>query len=199
MSINNYSWRPYDLSEIIQTLSDNNNWILCGGHSVDLWLKKETRKHSDIDIGVFRSDLKVILDELKDHEVYLCDPPGSHRKYDGIVPERVFDIWIAKSGWWVFQIVVFDDIGDMVVFKRNRDIKWHKKIHYVTVGGVRILNPAISLLYKITDKQPEKKTVMDICNIINGLYCGLSAQQGDAPEPATNVDSALPSSQPPAR
>ena len=39
-------------------------WAFCGGYALDLFLNKETRKHSDIDICVFENDREMILDYM---------------------------------------------------------------------------------------------------------------------------------------
>ena len=37
-------------------------WAICGGYALDLFLNKEIRTHSDIDICVFESDRDRIVD-----------------------------------------------------------------------------------------------------------------------------------------
>ena len=43
-------------------------WAFCGGYALDLFLNRETRKHSDIDICVFENDRELILDYMLSHD-----------------------------------------------------------------------------------------------------------------------------------
>ena len=42
-------------------------WAFCGGYALDLFLNKEIRRHSDIDICVFENDREKILDYMLCH------------------------------------------------------------------------------------------------------------------------------------
>ena len=42
-------------------------WTFCGGYALDLFLNKEIRRHSDIDICVFENDREKILDYMLFH------------------------------------------------------------------------------------------------------------------------------------
>ena len=42
-------------------------WAFCGGYALDLFLNKEIRRHSDIDICVFENDREKILDYMLFH------------------------------------------------------------------------------------------------------------------------------------
>jgi hypothetical protein len=66
------------------------------------------------------------------------------------------NIWIAHSKSWVFQILIYDDDGDNVVFKRNNQIYWSKSAHYIVKDGTKVLNPLVTMLYKCTTKMADK-------------------------------------------
>lgn len=42
----------------------NIQWAVCGGYALDLFLNRETRKHSDIDICVFEKDRQKIINYM---------------------------------------------------------------------------------------------------------------------------------------
>src|SRR5699024_2947530 len=44
----------------------NKPWFFAGGWAIDLYIVKETRVHSDIEIAVFRKDQIFLKDYLKD-------------------------------------------------------------------------------------------------------------------------------------
>lgn len=50
------------INEFIEFFKDcNAQWAVCGGHAIDLYLEKETRKHKDLDICVFWDDCETII------------------------------------------------------------------------------------------------------------------------------------------
>ena len=168
-------WTPLALDDIQPLLGDFDRWCLCGGLSIDLLLGRRTREHADTDIGVFRSDLDDCLAAIDRARVFLCDPPGELEPWDGrAVPERVHDIWIASADGesWVLQILVFDDDGDRVHYKRDDSIHWSKSSHVHEVGGRRVLNPLITFLHKADQRERETKDVADLRGLIEG--CGVS-------------------------
>ncbi len=144
---------------------------------MDLLLGKETRTHADIDIGVFRSQLSTCLRAIGGKRVFLCQPPGAHTLWDGgEVDAAVHDIWISDESreHWSLQIMVFDDEGETVFYRRDRRIHWPKTSHAVTAGNVRALNPLITLLYKANKPAMENKEIMDINALISTGAAGFS-------------------------
>jgi hypothetical protein len=166
------SWQSVKIDEIQDSLGDFHDWCLCGGLSLDWFLGKTTRDHGDTDIGVFRSDLGRCLHSIGASRVYLCIPAVGLTSWDGgDVPEEVHDIWVADPGGsqWVLQIMVYDDDGDTVVYRRNRSITWGKGSHTLDVRGVRILNPLVTILFKANRPALEPKDAEDIKNLIREM------------------------------
>jgi hypothetical protein len=174
MKIPEYTnWNPLKLKEIQTEIGEFYEWCLCGGESVDLIVGKKTRKHGDIDIGVFRSDLIRCLTEIGNDRVFLADPPGHLKQWDGeVVPANVNDIWIASATLdsWVLQILVYSDDEENVYFKRDENIHWNKANHTCEIGGYQILNPFITVLYKSSRATIESKDAHDICLLVGVLY-----------------------------
>src|ERR1041385_373977 len=105
-------WKPVAVENLQRELRSFRNWVLCGGYSVDQWAGRLTRTHGDIDVGVFRSELRECLEAIGPERVYLCAPPSTHVAWEGgDLPESVHDIWItdATEKYWSLQIMVFDD------------------------------------------------------------------------------------------
>ncbi|PCJ56293.1 MAG: hypothetical protein COA79_19180 [Planctomycetota bacterium] len=170
------NWKPIDISEIQSNLKDFKKWALAGGHSIDWFLNKNTREHADIDIGVFREDLFDCLTAIGRKRVYLCSPPGSHLLWDGgDIRNSVYDIWVTSESMeqWAFQIVVYDKNGSVVTYKRDNRIKWSTKNHILSIRGLNIINPQITILYKLNRQKLEDKDCLDISNLLNyPLYAG---------------------------
>ncbi|MEO6876621.1 MAG: hypothetical protein ABI222_17540 [Opitutaceae bacterium] len=144
------------------------DWVLCGGYSVALITGADTRAHGDIDIGVFRSQLKDCLNALGRDRVQLCHY-GAHEAWaGGEVPAEVHDIWITDRArrYWVLQVMVFDDEGGRVIYRRDQRISWAKKDHAIEVGGIRVLNPLITVLFKANKANMADKEAHDIMELI---------------------------------
>jgi hypothetical protein len=162
-------WKPLAISDLQSHLGRFTEWTLCGGYSIDLLLGRETRQHGDIDIGVFRSQLVTCLDAIGRDRVFLCQPGNRRVAWDGgSIDPAVHDLWISDraGGYWCMQIMVFDDEGEEVFYRRDRRLHWQKSNHSITVGSLRILNPMITLLYKANKATMEEKEIADICSLI---------------------------------
>ncbi len=162
-------WKPLDPENIQDAFGEFRNWTLCGGFSIDMIVGRKTREHADIDIGVFRSQAEEALRALNDLLPYLCDPPGKLRRWNGEkVPERIYDIWLLdrKASSWVMQVMIFDDDGETVYFKRDKSIFWSKENHAIVRNGIRVLNPMITMLYKITSSDLREKDYADLHQLI---------------------------------
>jgi hypothetical protein len=162
-------WKPIALRELQTNLGSFTSWVLCGGCSVDLVLGTQIRSHADVDIGVFRSEVLSCLHQIGKERVFLCSSPGVQTPWNGkTVPVAVHDIWITDPlrEHWSFQIMVFDDEGEKVVYRRDPRIRWLKASHSLTIGDIRVLNPLVTFLYKANNSKMEEKEIMDITALI---------------------------------
>ncbi|HEX7673585.1 MAG TPA: hypothetical protein VF412_05410 [Bdellovibrio sp.] len=53
--------------------------MLAGGWALDIFLREQTREHSDIDILIPRQDQLEIQESLKGWDLQVGDPPGTLR------------------------------------------------------------------------------------------------------------------------
>jgi hypothetical protein len=161
-------WRPLSIDALGKELGEFSDWVLCGGYSVARLTGRDSRPHGDVDIGVYRSQLNDCLEVLGQERVFLCRH-GKHQAWDrGEVPEEVHDVWITdQTGcYWVLQVMVFDDEGDRVVYRRDRRISWLKRHHSMEIDGIKVLNPLITFLFKAHKAQMEEKEVHDLMQLI---------------------------------
>lgn len=49
-------------------------WFLCGGWAADAWLGRQTRRHWDVDVGVFHDDQRAIFEHLRGWALVAHDP-----------------------------------------------------------------------------------------------------------------------------
>ncbi len=152
-------------------------WCFCGGWALDLFMKSETRPHKDLDIMVFKKDLKETISYFKRSRMALR---SSNEK-------RLHASWHWKL-WklWVWEFVVYEwnypvdylkvdeqgsctfyqyerEIQDkvdfmeillntyeskMFVYRRNTDIRLAIEKAIYEFEGLPYLAPEIVLLYK---------------------------------------------------
>lgn len=163
-------WRPIPITALKEELKDFDGWVLCGGQSVSLIVGQDTRSHGDTDIGVFRSALSQCLDTLGKDRVFLCRR-NTHEAWDGNeVPQEVHDIWVLdrERKYWMLQVMVFDDEGDQVIYRRDHRIRWSKKNHSGMIQGFKVLNPFVTFLFKVNKPALEEKDIHDVRQLIEG-------------------------------
>lgn len=161
-------WRPLRVEMLKAELAGFDDWVLCGGHSVARITGRDERAHGDVDIGVFRSQLPACLHALGRERVWLCRDHAHHAWDGNDVPLDVHDIWISdrERRFWVLQVMVFDDAGDEVIYRRDRRIRWPKTCHAIEIDGVRVLNPLVTFLFKANKPNLEDKEAHDLVQLI---------------------------------
>ena len=162
------TWKPLEISSIQEICKEFKDWVLCGGHSVAFIAEKDTRQHGDTDIGVFRSQVEECLSAIGREKIYLCQN-GVHVAWDGDkVPAEVHDIWITDDNakHWELQVMVYDDEGDHVIYRRNRSISWPKSSHSIKIGSIQVLNPFVTFLFKSNKIEMEQKEMHDLMLLI---------------------------------
>ena len=166
------NWKPIEPTAVQDHLGGFQNWCLAAGHSIDWVIGRKTRDHGDTDIGVFRSELESCLREIGRSRVFLCNSPGGLEPWDGqAVPQKVHNIWITdpKVDHWMLQVMVYDQVDDLVVYRRDPRITWPKANHSFSFQGMNILNPFVNLLFKINKKNLLAKDCKDIMVLINEM------------------------------
>lgn len=165
------TWQPIPISSLPQELGSFEGWVLCGGHSVALLTGRDERSHGDTDIGVLRSQLVECLMVFHPDRVSLCQK-GELVPWDGVdVPEEIHDIWIASDDLkhWVLQVMVFDDEGDTMIYRRDPRIRWPRAHHSVLAQGFRVLNPLVTFLFKANQSSLVDKDAQDLASMISNL------------------------------
>jgi predicted acetyltransferase len=173
LNIGEYNWEPLSLEEIKKLFKKlEAPWIIAGGWAIDLFLKKQTRKHSDVDILINRKDQSDMQTLLKDWDVWVADPPGTLRplKIGEFCPKGIQDIWVRKTPTdpWQFQIMLFDTEDHLWVFKRDQTIKRDlQSVVLENEDGIKFLSPEVQLLYK--SKAIREKDELDFQNVLGEL------------------------------
>ncbi len=167
------NWQPMLVTELAEVFSKfKPDWRIAGGWAIDLFLGKQTRTHSDLDILIERNDQAALQTLLSDWDVWVSDPPGTLRPWitGEFLNKGIQDIWCRRSlnDPWRFQVMLFDvEDGDWI-FKRDESIR--RSLKSVTLGtneGFSILTPEVQLLYK--SKSLRDKDMLDFENTLTAM------------------------------
>jgi len=66
-------------------------------------------------------------------------------------------------------LMVYDDENDSVIYRRDKRISWPKSSHAITVRGVNVLNPFVTLLFKLHRHEVQDKDCRDVSTLIHAL------------------------------
>lgn len=153
----NFSAARTDLTAIVGLLADfPAQWFVCGGWAIDLFCGRQTRVHSDLEIGVFRNDQLSIRKSFGDWTLgKVVETPDEN----AIVP------WY--EGEWlllpIHQVKLYNDgftPREFEFFLNDADERlWHfRRMPEITMprdrlvrrtdDGVFYVAPEVQLLYK---------------------------------------------------
>ena len=129
-------------------------WFVCGGWALDLFLKRVTRRHKDVDIAVARNDQFEVRDYLRQRSWRL------EKAIDGeLIPwrdgERLVSpfhtVW-CKNGNHdpdFIEVLLNEIDGDQFRFRRDQSITLaRERMFFKSSCGLPVLAPEIVLLYK---------------------------------------------------
>lgn len=187
------------LSELKLFLQDASfDYILCGGYAVDLYLKCETRVHSDIDVGVFWEDREKVIRFMKSKNwiIYEAQGGGKVRKLSALedydFERRKNIVCLSHNNPRIHISHIEEDIYTFNIdeleqtdldyveflFNERSDNKfiyyWDSQITrelskaIMKEGSIPYLAPELSLLYKSTNSNIDKN-IVDFENTIKKL------------------------------
>lgn len=129
-------------------------WFVAGGWAVDLFLRRVTRKHEDVEVAIFREDQGEITRHLAGwsfvkivhgaREPWRGEPlePSVHELH-GVGPDGPLEILVDEAS------------GDLWRFRRNPVVtRPRAAIGLRSSEGMPFLAPEIVLLYKAKEPRP---------------------------------------------
>ena len=175
-----YRWRPLSCEQIAGLLEDAAfPWWICGGHSIDLLLGRETRAHGDVDIGILRGDQPALFDALAGFEVHLArdgrlrELTPAERKTGMLGPDH-HCLWCRPRGAsdWALEVLLNDGgrgpDGQEWIFRREPAVRRPlREIVERSPTGLPYLAPEVQLLFKA--KQPREKDEQDFALALPAL------------------------------
>jgi Aminoglycoside-2''-adenylyltransferase len=147
------SWRPLTPHEAVALLSVlRAPWWVAGGWALDLYLGNVTRAHKDLDIGVFRQDVAVVVAALSGWEFFEAKDGVLSRLALGAAPRaEVNSLWCkqANGAQWELELMLDQSDGEFWVFRRDARIRCPvSSAIRRNPEGIAYLAPEIQLLYK---------------------------------------------------
>ena len=168
-------WKPLSITEIQDVFSKIPiQWWIAGGWALDLYLKRITREHDDIDIVIQRSEHIILQEHLDcEWEMFIAFkgqlmPWNKKEQLDS----QFDNFWVKKKGdsMWAFQVMLIDSEDEYWIYKRNSTIRRSLvDIGFESISGIPYLKPEIQLLYKGGSSVIREKDVIDLKNVLPKL------------------------------
>jgi hypothetical protein len=160
------SWReltPQEGSKSLRALSAP--WWVAGGWALDLFLGEATRAHKDLDIGIFRKDVGIIVAAMSGWEFFEAKAGALSRLAAGEAPRaEVNSLWCKRVSerQWELELMLDELDGDSWVFRRDSRIRRPiSKAIRRNAQGIAFLAPEIQLLYKARATRPQDQADFD--------------------------------------
>lgn len=147
-------WEPLGVDEVAEMFRRAPfQWWIVGGWAIDLFLGRETRKHTDIEIAVLRRDQADLWKWMRGWELWYAPGHGKGlaRWRDGnCLTADVHEIWSRTEGHgpWRLEILVEETEGNRWVYRRDTRVSAHLSEVGHNVDGIPVIRPEIALLYK---------------------------------------------------
>lgn len=75
-------WQPLHPDSVAERLEGADfPWWIAGGWAIHLFVGRQTRSHSDLDVLVLRADHVQLRGHLADWDLHAADPPGTLRPW----------------------------------------------------------------------------------------------------------------------
>ena len=138
-------------------------WWIAGGWAIELFVRREVRDHSDLEIGCFRPDLGKVVAQLSGWDLMVArDGHLNPCRAASLAEPDIHSIWCRPSGsaYWVLEILVEDRNAADWIYRRDAWIR--RPVGQVMARSeeeMLYLRPEIQLLYK--SKSPRPKDDVD--------------------------------------
>nr|WP_054024938.1 hypothetical protein [Bacillus sp. FJAT-28004] len=143
-------------------------WAIAGGWSIDLYLGKVTRDHSDIEIAILRDHQLAIREYLTGWDYKKVQGGKIITWSENEILELPIHETYAEKVTEKIEILLNESDNDWWIYRRDSRIQREmQKTILITANGIPYLSPEITLLFK--SKNPEPKDEKDFKNIVNYL------------------------------
>ncbi|MEU8764326.1 hypothetical protein [Streptomyces sp. NPDC048659] len=143
------SWTPPEVARRLSGI--RTPWYVAGGWALDLFLRRRTRVHGDIEIAVPEADFPQVRQRFP---AYVFDAAGGGRIWEDASPEAlaaVHQTWLRDPATGNYLLDVFREPhdGDTWICRRDTTIRLpYGDIVHRTQDGIPYLAPELVLLFK---------------------------------------------------
>ena len=149
----------------------NKIWFFAGGWAIDLFIGRETRQHSDIEISLFRKDQLNLKEYLKEWDFKKVINGGFYTWGNEFLELPIHEIHaLNKSNGDKLEVLLNETEDYNWKFRRDFRI-FHplKSVWGYSETGIPYLNPEIVLLYKAKDtRDKDHQDFMAIVEKLDG-------------------------------
>jgi hypothetical protein len=164
-------WDPLSPEDVVRLFAAfPGRWCIAGGWAVDLFIGKQSRAHSDVDVLIARKDLDRVHAALPGWSLYGASGTLTPWEAGTELQQHIHDIWCRRGdGPWEFQLMVIEMTADEWIFRRDSRVRGSlRDMIQVTEAGIPFLAPEIQLLYK--SKRPGRpKDKQDFATVLPSL------------------------------
>lgn len=173
MDIARELWEPWSVEDVGLLFADAPfRWWISGGHALELHTGESWRSHSDLDVGICRSQAAETYVWLADWDLYLA-AAGRLTPWDGRplgAARSENNVWARESEDcpWRFDLTVGAGNAKGWVYRRDRSVTrlWNRAV-LKSSSGLPYLAPDLQLLFKA--KHPRPKDHVDAQQVIPTL------------------------------
>jgi hypothetical protein len=160
-------WTPLDPVEVRRLLAPlEAPWWIAGGWALDMFLRRKTRDHADVDVELPRQDELVIQEHLRSWELFgasdgVLTPWAAGER----LPAGTSDVWCRPAGTdsWALQLMFNPGDRTTWVSKRHAGITRPLETAVRHTGdGIPYLAPELQLLMKAKGRRPKDETDFDV-------------------------------------
>jgi hypothetical protein len=142
-------------------------WFVVGGWAVDLFLNKETRKHDDIEIGIFRNDQEELFRYFQEEKKEYVEKHNRVIWNGEHLELPIHELYIVSEENNL-EILLNEIKNDYWVYRRDERVKRHiNEAIKINNDGIPYICPEIALLYKT--KNPRDKDIKDFNSVFSVL------------------------------
>lgn len=133
-------------------------WWIAGGWALDLFVGRQTRVHTDIEISVYRGNDDKIRERLGGWEFFVATDGTLTPLAAGTpLPMDAHELWARARGrdTWQLEILIEERKDGRWFYRWNERIGVNEKdIGRFTSDGIPFIRPDIQLLYKSKGPRP---------------------------------------------
>ena len=165
-------WAPMSVGDVVEFFSATPiNWWFAGGTALELHIGRAWRSHDDIDVGVCRAEVPLLVPLLDEWEIQVA-AAGELRPWRG-EPLRETrhenNLWVRPPGGaWCLDVLIGEGDAHHWAYRRDPTLRlpWGRAVHTSPLGH-RYLGPALQLLFKSKGLRP--KDDVDARQVVPGL------------------------------